>query len=148
MKKVDKIEHEGTVIEIGKDTITVEIVNKSACATCHAKGVCNASDESVRVIEIPYTISSLVEEYQVGEKVNVVLGSYLGISAVFLAYVLPLLLLILSIVLLPAAGLSELHTGLASLGIVAVYYIFLSLFRNRLDRVYSFSIEKYQNKKQ
>ena len=147
MKKIDKIEHEGTVIEIGKDTISVEIVNKSACASCHAKGVCNASEESVRIIEIPYTISSLVEDYQVGEKVNVILGSYLGISAVFLAYILPLLILILSIVLLPAAGLSELQTGLSAIGIVALYYIVLTLFRNKLNRVYSFSVEKYQKQK-
>ncbi|MBP5210424.1 MAG: SoxR reducing system RseC family protein [Bacteroidales bacterium] len=147
MKKVDKIEHEGTVIEIGKDTVSVEIVNKSACASCHARGVCNASEESVRVIEIPYTISSLVEDYQVGEKVNVILGSYLGISAVFLAYVLPLVLLILSIVLLPVAGLTELQTGISAIGIVALYYIVLALFRSKLNRVYSFSIEKYQKQK-
>ena len=84
---------------------------------------------------------------QVGEKVNVILGSYLGISAVFLAYVLPLLLLILSIVLLPVAGLTELQTGISAIGIVVLYYIVLALFRSKLNRVYSFSIEKYQKQK-
>lgn len=141
-KKIDKIDHEGTIIEISEDAISVEIVNKSACASCHAKGVCTASEESIRVIEIPYTISSLTEDYEVGEKVNVLLQSSLGISAVFFAYVFPLVLLIAAIMFLPLAGLSELFTGLSAIGTIAIYYIILSLFRNKLERVYSFSIEK------
>ena len=47
----ERIEHEGRVIAVDKDYISVEIVNKSACAACHAKAVCGASDEAVKVVE-------------------------------------------------------------------------------------------------
>ena len=33
----ERIEHEGRVIAVDKDYISVEIVNKSACAACHAR---------------------------------------------------------------------------------------------------------------
>lgn len=142
MKKPEVVEHEGRVVGIGMDTISVEIVNKSACAACHAKEVCNASDESIRIIEIPYTISSLSEEYSVGEEVMVLLKASLGMTAVFLAYVLPLLLLVAAIIVMPSIGLGELTTGLAAIGVVAVYYVVLFMFRGKLDRIYSFSIKK------
>ena len=142
MEKIKKIEHEGTIVEIDKDTISVEIINKSACATCHAKGVCTASEESVKIIEIPYTISSLAVDYAVGERVNVLLEASLGMSAVFFAYVFPLLILVAGILILPVVGLTELLTGLVSIISIVVYYIILSLFRNKLERIYSFSIEK------
>lgn len=52
-KKTDNIEHPGVVTSVTGEFITVEILNKSACAACHAKGVCIASDESIRTIDIP-----------------------------------------------------------------------------------------------
>jgi len=51
--KANNIEHPGVVTSITNEFITVEILNKSACAACHAKGVCIASDESIKTIDIP-----------------------------------------------------------------------------------------------
>jgi hypothetical protein len=39
-------------------------------------------------------------------------------------------------------GLNELAVGLLSLAGVAVYYLFVFLFRDRLERIFTFSIEK------
>ena len=38
------IKHSGVVSRVTPDSVEVEIVSKSACAACHAKGVCGASD--------------------------------------------------------------------------------------------------------
>ena len=141
MAKAERIEHEGKIVDITPDTISVEILNKSACAECHAAGLCAASDQETRIIEIPYSISSLTEEYQVGEKVNVILGSSLAMSAIFIAYVVPLILLILVVTLL-SSRFEDLIVGLSAIGVVAIYYIAVYLFRNRLERIFSFSIEK------
>jgi len=117
-------------------------VSKSACAACHAKAVCAASDESVKVVEIPYTISSLTEDYQVGDRVNVVLRQSLGIRAIWIAYVVPLALLLLSIFIFSATGVGELRTGLFSICTVALYYVVVFLFRNKLSKIFTFTIEK------
>ena len=47
-KQPRKIVHEGKIVEMDRESISVEIVNKAACATCHARGVCGASEEQVK----------------------------------------------------------------------------------------------------
>lgn len=138
----ERIEHEGKVISVDKDYISVEILNKSACAACHAKAVCGASDQAVKVVEVAQDISTLAADYQVGETVNVVMSSAMGTQAIWLAYVVPLIVLMASILVFSLCGASELAMGLGSLGIVSLYYLGVYLFRNRISKIFIFSIEK------
>ena len=138
----ERIEHEGKVISIDKDYIGVEILNKSACAACHAKAVCGASDESVKVVEVAQDITTLAADYQIGETVNVIMSSAMGTQAVWIAYVVPLLVLMASLLVFSLCGAGELAMGLGSLGIVALYYLGVFLFRNKISKIFIFSIEK------
>jgi sigma-E factor negative regulatory protein RseC len=138
----ERIEHEGRVIAVDKDYISVEIVNKSACASCHAKGVCGASDEAVKVVEVAQSFATLADDYQVGETVNVVMSSAMGTQAIWIAYVVPLIVLMASILVFSLCGASELWMGLGSLGVVALYYLGVYLMRNRISKIFIFSIEK------
>lgn len=139
-----RIPHEGVIAAITESSIQVEILSKSACAACHAKGACPASDQETRMIDVPLTIGTLTSHYQVGDKVNVILTQSLGTRAVFLAYGIPLLLLLISMIVASACGLEELYVGLTGIGMVIIYYIVLAFFKNRLSRVFTFSIEKIQ----
>ena len=141
-KKPSKIIHEGKIVAIDANSIEVEIVNKSACATCHAKGVCGASDEQVRIICIPQTIATATAGYQVGDNVKLVLSATLGMKAVILAYGLPLLVLLAAILIFSALGIEQLYVGLLSLAAVVVYYIIFAIFRDKLEREFVFSIEQ------
>lgn len=138
----DRIEHEGRVVAVDKDYISVEIVNKSACAACHAKAVCGASDEAVKVVEVVQDISTLSADYQVGETVNVIMSSAMGTQAIWLAYVVPLIVLMAAIGILTLCGAGDLATGLGALGVVALYYLGVFLFRNKISKIFIFSIEK------
>ncbi|MBR5100364.1 MAG: SoxR reducing system RseC family protein [Bacteroidales bacterium] len=138
----ERIEHEGRVIAVDKDYISVEIVNKSACAACHAKAVCGASDEAVKVVEIAQDFTTLADDYQVGETVNVVMSSAMGTQAIWIAYVVPLIVLMASILVFSLCGAGELLMGLGSLGVVALYYLGVYLLRNRISKIFIFSIEK------
>ena len=138
----ERIEHEGRVIAVNKDYISVEIVNKSACAACHAKTVCGASDEAVKVIEIAQDFSTLAGDYQVGETVNVIMSSAMGTQAIWIAYVIPLIVLMASILVFSLCGAGELLMGLGSLGVVALYYLGVFFLRNRISKIFIFSIEK------
>ena len=138
----ERIEHEGRVIAVDKDYISVEIVNKSACAACHAKGVCGASDEAVKVVEVAQDITTLTEDYQVGETVNVVMSSAMGTQAIWLAYVVPFLVLMLSILVFSLCGAGEVLMGLGSLGAVALYYLGVFFYRKKISKIFIFSIEK------
>ena len=137
-----RIVHEGKIVEMDKESISVEIVNKSACAACHAKGVCGASDEQVRIIVLPQTLATATADYQVGDSVKLVLSASLGMKAVILAYGLPLLVLLVAILVFSALKLEQLYVGLFSLAAVAVYYIIFAIFRDKLDKEFVFHIEQ------
>ena len=138
----ERIEHEGKVVSVDKDYIAVEILNKSACAACHAKGVCGASDASVKVVEVAQDITTLVQDYQVGETVNVVMSATMGTEAVWLAYAIPLLLLLAVLLGLYTLGVKELYAGLAGIGAALLYYLILRLFKEKLSNEYSFYIKE------
>jgi sigma-E factor negative regulatory protein RseC len=141
-KQPKKIVHEGKIVSIDNASIGVEIVNKSACATCHAKGVCGAEQEQVRIIAIPQTIATATAGYQVGDTVKLVLSATMGMKAVILAYGLPLAILLAAILIFSALKIEQLYVGLFSLAAVAVYYIFFAIFRDKLDKEFVFSIEQ------
>ncbi len=132
------IEHEGIIISKSGDCAVVEIVSKSACADCHAKGMCSASDMKKKHVDV----RSMGEGYAVGEKVRVVAAESLGVSAILLAYVMPLLVVVLVLVACAVAKTDDAMAGLSSLGAAAIYFVVLALFRGRLQRTFIFSIQK------
>ena len=140
-KQPARIVHEGKIVEMDNQNISVEIVNKSACASCHAKGVCGASDEQVRIIVIPQTLETATAGFQVGDTVKLVLSAAVGMKGAILAYGVPLVVLVAAILVLSALGLAQLWVGLISLAAVALYYIIFAIFRDKLDKEFVFSIE-------
>ena len=133
-----EISHIGKIVDIAPDFITVEIVAESACATCHAAGLCGTADATHKAISVPVTMG----DWHVGQEVQVLLKRSMGFKAVWLAYAIPLVVLMAVLLGLNAAGLGELASGLAAIAAVGVYYLFLWLFRNRLKNEYSFNKKK------
>jgi len=140
-RQLDKVEHEGKIVDISEQYIRVEIVNKSACAACHAKGVCAASDEKIKFIEVPLSLDTLADDYKVGDVVNVVMKGSLGLKAIWFAYVVPLIVLMASILVFSLLHFHEAAVGLLSVGVVALYYIGLFFFRNKLSKIFTFYIQ-------
>ena len=138
-KREEEIRHSGIVKEITPSTIVVEIEGKSACSQCHAKGACAASESKIKRIDVRRTPNVEVE---VGERVEVVLKASLGLKAVFISYVLPLIILLILLLTLPNMGVSELLTGLISLLAVGGYFVVIYLLRKRLANQFDFVIAK------
>ena len=88
-------------------------------------------------IEVPATTG-----YEIGEEVWVNLKRSMGMKAVWIAYVLPLFLLIADILAFSATGASELLCGLSAIGVIAIYYLGVYLLRNKLKNEYTFYIKK------
>lgn len=127
----------GVVKSITNSEVIVEIQSASACASCHAKGACGAADVSDKAIHIPLNDM----DYQVGEQVEVVVKNSLGMLAVFLGYVLPLIILLITLFsLIPLYG--EGVAGLAALGTVLLYYLSMTIFKNKLRKKFTFEISK------
>ena len=147
--------HTGQVVSMTPQTTTVRIVSHSACSECHAAGLCGIvshsacsechaaglcglSEYTEKAIEVPTSPSAT---YGVGDEVKVVLKASMGFKAVWLAYFLPLVVLLAVALGLIALGVGEVAAGLAGLGAVALYYLVLWLFRDRLRNEYIFTIQ-------
>lgn len=137
----DIIKHRGIVEKVDGSHIVVRIVQTSACSACSAKGLCNASESKEKQIDVYEANPS----YQIGEEVMVCGTTSMGMRAVLLAFGVPLLILVL------ALGVSTKLTGedaLLSSGIALVsvvpYYIAIYFCKDKLNRTFSFTIEKKQ----
>ena len=130
--------HTGKVVSMTPQTTTVQIVSHAACSECHAAGVCGLSEYTEKAIEVP---ASPTASYGVGDEVQVVLKATMGLKAVWLAYFLPLVVLLGVALGLIALGVPEVAAGLAGLGAVALYYGVLWLLRDRLRNEYVFTIQ-------
>ena len=114
----ETVSHIGKVISADPQFIQVEIVSESACGACHAKGLCGVGEEKVKQVSVPTPVSPF---YEVGEEVFVDLKASMGHKAVWIAYALPLVVLLAVIGILLRAGTGELVAGLGGIGAVAVY---------------------------
>ncbi len=139
MSKKKSVAHKGTVIEITEENIKVEILNKSMCAACHAKGFCSAGDSKEKVIDVPYFNN---REFKLGDEVEVVMKRSMGFRAVWISYVIPLVILMIFLLTLQGLGLGELFAGLCSVLAVSLYYLVIYLFRDKLSNKFVFTIAK------
>ncbi|MBQ1886998.1 MAG: SoxR reducing system RseC family protein [Bacteroidales bacterium] len=131
------IGHDGVVSEVTASGYKVSIVSKSACAGCHAKGLCSAADMADKIIDVK---SSGPEVFKVGDKVTVNMEESMGMRAVWLVYAIPAVILVTFLLYLQRLGASELTTGLSVLGAIAVYFVILYLFRKKIGRHFNFTI--------
>lgn len=138
MSSNSEISHRGRIVSITPEVTTVEIVSESACAACHAKGLCSLGDSTVKQVELP---TSGWDNYSVGQEVSVVLRASMGHKAVWLAYVIPLVVMVSALLGTLAAGGSELLAGCVAIGAVALYYGVIWLLRDRLRNEYIFNIK-------
>jgi len=135
------VEHSGVVTRIVDDKVQVSLLNVSACASCHAKGICAVSDAEQKIIDID-NFANISGQYQIGESVNVSFQQSAGFKALLLAYILPFLLLFTTLIITWIISSNEALSGVFALGILLPYYLLLKLFNNRLNKTFSFTISK------
>lgn len=133
------VRHEGKIISITPQVVTVKIESSSLCAACHAKGACTAADKAEKIIE---AVNLYNLKLEVGEHVSVTMKRSLGMRAVVISYVVPLIILLFLLLTLHVLQLGELWTGLISLVGVGLYYLGLFLFKKRIASDFVFTIDK------
>ena len=133
-----EITHEGIVQEVRDDNVIVSFVSQPACSSCNVKNSCSLAEIEVRNLEVP----SSGKLYQAGEKVLVVLQQSHGFRAVFLGYILPFLILLISLVILLKLTNNEALAGLLSISSLIPYYLILWLLRGQINESFKFRLLK------
>jgi len=131
--------HDGRVVNIEANQAKVKILSQSACAQCHAKGACTASDQEEKFID---AVMGSDDSITVGDEVTLVMEEKMGRMAVLFGFVLPLLVMVVVLFTLSGLGYAESSAALFGLGALVPYYLLLKLFRKRIEKDFSFKIEK------
>ncbi|HIZ86202.1 MAG TPA: SoxR reducing system RseC family protein [Candidatus Coprenecus stercoravium] len=134
-----EIRHSGTVVSVSQFELKVEIKAQPACAGCQARSVCGASSGESRIIPVVRRDDGT---FRPGDPVEVIIRQSQGFKAVLIAYIVPLFILLVLLLTLPMFFENEVVTGLGSLGFVALYYLVLARFRDRLNSGFTFTVEK------
>ena len=135
-----EVKHTGEIVRKQGNTVYVKMTVNSACSECHARGVCGVDESKEKIVEVE---CASVEEYNIGEKVEVALQSgSMGAKSVVLAYVVPFFLLTVALVLALVLGASEGMAVMISLVCVAAYYLVLYFMQDRIKNNIKFKIIK------
>ena len=134
----DYIQHSGIIESIIKDKALVRITQKTSCSDCHAKSVCLSSDKKEKIIEV----NCLTGKFAVNDEVIVSIQSSMGFFAIFLAFVVPLILVITSLAICISITGDEGISGVIGLSTLIPYYLILYVSRNKLEKKFIFTLSK------
>ncbi|MCQ2186180.1 MAG: SoxR reducing system RseC family protein [Bacteroidales bacterium] len=135
---MEEVRHQGIIIDITPDITKVEIVRSSACSACHAKELCGFSESEKKIVDVA---TSGFDPHQIGDEVTVCMKRSMGMKAVWIAYVIPLVILMVSVLSMSALGCPELVMGLGAIAAVALYYVVILCLRSKLSNEFIFYIK-------
>ena len=133
-----EITHEGIVQEVRDNNVIVSFVSQPACSSCNLKNSCSLAEGVIKNLEV----SSSGKLYKAGEKVLVVLQQSHGFRAVFLGYILPFLIVLISLVILLKLTNNEALAGLISISSLVPYYLILWILRGLINESFKFRLLK------
>ena len=136
----DYIQHLGKIDRIEKHKVYVRIEQKTACNDCHVKSSCLVSNKKEKIIEVDDNTG----RYFLQEDVIVSMRSSMGLFAVALAFAIPLLLVLFSLVASITLGGNDVFGGLIGFFVLVPYYWILHLFRNKIKKKMMFTLSKDQ----
>lgn len=134
----ETVSHEGVITKIDDDTLEIKIIAQSACAACHAKSACTMSDQAEKVLTVPKPEG---QDFQLFQKVKVVMAVGQGNKAAIFAYLVPIILLLAALFICLGIGLSEGLSALIGIAALIPYYFILYLCRNQLKKKFDYRIE-------
>ena len=169
------IKHDGIIIALNEDgTALVRIVQTSACAACKAKAMCASAESAEKEMTVQLvqrsskaqsavqdgsklssektTLNNIeqllnnVEQYKLGDEVEVMVQQKMGWKAVVLAYLLPFFVM-LAVMFIGNAiwTVREEILGTVALCAMALYYLLLGMFKDKLQKEFSFTARKKNN---
>lgn len=135
-----ELQSEGVVSRVAEGVVYVRIEQKSACSGCHAQGYCASTDCKERELEVRMPSGGFAP----GDAVRIYALPSMGRRAVFLSFILPLILLLVVMFVCKAdfVGFSDGLSALVSLLVVGVYYLILYFSEPKIRKTMHYTIEK------
>jgi positive regulator of sigma E activity len=130
------LEHVGLVTDTQNGMVKISLIG-SGCSACH-KSLCMLGDSKAKEVEI----SSNTNQFKAGDEVIVKINTASGYRAVALLYIIPFILMMLSLAGVSHLGYNEGISGISSLLILIPYYGVIYLLKSNLKSQCRIDIEK------
>lgn len=132
------MEHDARIVAVYPEQhrVEAEMIVSSACGACKAKAVCGGESES-RVVS---AFAPHPEIFKEGDEVVISIEQIMGYKAITLSYVVPLVIMILTLALTHHRW-GDLVAGVSALGACVLYYVVLAFFRHRVEKEIVFSVK-------
>ncbi|MBR1784903.1 MAG: SoxR reducing system RseC family protein [Bacteroidales bacterium] len=139
MERLDRIaSHGGRVLSVRNGMVEVQIEAVSACASCAAHAKCGFAESKDKKVEVP---SAAWQSFEPGQPVVVHIDESRGLLAVWIAYVLPALLMLAAIVGVSLAGGPEWAAVLAGFAVLAAYIGVVYLRRRKVEGRFTLTVD-------
>ncbi|MBQ2187815.1 MAG: SoxR reducing system RseC family protein [Bacteroidales bacterium] len=132
----EHVSHPGVVVGIGEQDLEIEILSASSCGSCNIKSACGMSEMKEKRITVPRPQD---KEFIVGQPVSINMSARQGNKAALLAYFIPTLIIIVLTVVLSNL-IKEWLAALVGIGALAVYYVILYFFKEKLKSEFKYEI--------
>ena len=149
------IRHDGIIIALNGDGIArVRIVQTSACSACKAKAMCASAESKEKEMDVVLIGDEAMRlrgesmNYKVGDEVEVMVQQRMGWKAVILAYLLPFFVMLAvmfignGLLAMGDGAKREAVLGTVALCAMALYYLVLGMFKDKLQKEFSFTARK------
>ena len=133
----EHISHPGVVVGINDKDIEIEILSSSMCGSCGIKSACGMSEMQEKRVTVPKPAD---KEFIVGQPVKIVMNASQGNKAALFAYFIPAFILVAIIVILSNLSIKEWLAALVGIGVIAVYYLVLYFFKEKLKSEFKYEI--------
>ena len=133
----EHISHPGVVVGINDKDIDIEILSSSMCGSCGIKSACGMSEMQEKRVTVPKPAD---REFIVGQPVSIIMNTSQGNKAALFAYFIPAFLLVAIIVILSNLSIKEWIAALVGIGVIAVYYLVLYFFKEKLKSEFKYEI--------
>ena len=121
----------------------MRILQTSACAACKMGSYCHASESKEKIVSV---CSDSAAAFRPGQQVVVTASRQVAFRATLLAFIVPLVLIMVVLVVAIRATDSEVVSALSALGALMLWYSLLWLKRSMIGRQVSFEIEDINEK--
>ena len=142
MAKQPVASHDGIVTAVSNRRVSVRIEAVSACASCAAHGRCGFAESKEKTVEVP---TPDWQNYAPGDIVTVHIDQSRGLLAVWIAYLLPAILMLAVIIGLSLAHLPEWVVVLSGFAVLGLYLLILYLRRHKVENRFTLTVEKIEN---
>ena len=134
-----QINHLAKVVSVSTSSLKLEISRHSACHNCEAQNGCSIRECQNRIINVP-TIRA--KQFSIGEEVVVSISQNSGYWALFFCYVLPLIIMLISLFTTYHLTQNEIKSGISAIIILIPYYFGLFLSNKYIAPKFQIRVSK------